>query len=364
MLININTYLPSFQSKTSKMPPRRDKLKKEINEIPDKGLKEELLKAESCLARAYKDGECDKTHLNAFKEIVDNSFLIEDDFVRDKTTSGLQEFYKYFDITKIPELALMHKCVNADKNTSDLDILKYFDNNEKEKIAKSSIYANEKKFNNLKRYIRNYFYENPNECKYLYTTYYMNNLPDVHKKLCKQILNKFGTYVFLENPVEAVSYAYILAELNNWDNAGGVFVKYPSMIDTSRLNRDFLEDNTCLALFNEDESISIKSDVNIKSSLRHEIMHCNDILFDEAYGKFDDIDFTKEGKILKEKIWHRKELINADVPKDFINYAYNNKREFVAMAAEGDMSKYSDEFKKDLIKLGMPEWVFNLPYYK
>ncbi len=43
-----------------------------------------------------------------------------------------------------------------------------------------------------------------------------------------------------------------------------------------------------------------------------------------------------------------------------VDYAYTNKREFVAVAAEGDMSKYSKEFKSDLMKLGMPEWVFNL----
>ncbi|MBO5435764.1 hypothetical protein J6A31_08230, partial [bacterium] len=43
-----------------------------------------------------------------------------------------------------------------------------------------------------------------------------------------------------------------------------------------------------------------------------------------------------------------------------IPYAYENPKEFIAVAAEGDMSKYSPEFKKLLVAMGMPEWQLNL----
>ena len=57
---------------------------------------------------------------------------------------------------------------------------------------------------------------------------------------------------------------------------------------------------------------------------------------------------------------YREELLKAGIAPDHIRYAYTNRAEFIAVAAEGDMSKYSPEFKNDLIKLGMPEFAFNL----
>jgi hypothetical protein len=35
----------------------------------------------------------------------------------------------------------------------------------------------------------------------------------------------------------------------------------------------------------------------------------------------------------------------------------------LAVAAEGDFSQYSPEFRNVLIKIGMPEYVFDLPIY-
>ena len=65
----------------------------------------------------------------------------------------------------------------------------------------------------------------------------------------------------------------------------------------------------------------------------------------------------KHTKISEE---YYEELENAGLPYSIICYAHNNPQEYIAVASEGDMSKYSDEFKKVLVKLGMPEWEFNL----
>ena len=43
-----------------------------------------------------------------------------------------------------------------------------------------------------------------------------------------------------------------------------------------------------------------------------------------------------------------------------VRYAYTNSKEFIAVASEGDMGKYSPEFRKLLIKMGMPEWQFKM----
>jgi hypothetical protein len=43
-----------------------------------------------------------------------------------------------------------------------------------------------------------------------------------------------------------------------------------------------------------------------------------------------------------------------------IVYANTDKREYIAVASEGDYRKYSEEFKNVLIKLGLPEGVFKM----
>jgi hypothetical protein len=57
---------------------------------------------------------------------------------------------------------------------------------------------------------------------------------------------------------------------------------------------------------------------------------------------------------------YREELLRAGIGPAHLHYAYTNRAEFIAVATEGDMSKYSPEFKDILIKLGMPEFAFNL----
>ena len=54
------------------------------------------------------------------------------------------------------------------------------------------------------------------------------------------------------------------------------------------------------------------------------------------------------------------EFRNAGISDSHIPYAFNDTQEFIAVAAEGDMSKYSPEFKQMLIDFGMPEWMFNM----
>ncbi len=54
------------------------------------------------------------------------------------------------------------------------------------------------------------------------------------------------------------------------------------------------------------------------------------------------------------------EFLNAGIPLWHVEYAYTNPKEFIAVASEGDMSKYSDSFKKMLVDFGLPQWALNL----
>ena len=58
---------------------------------------------------------------------------------------------------------------------------------------------------------------------------------------------------------------------------------------------------------------------------------------------------------------YREEFLKAGIDAEHIEYAYTNKNDFLAVAAEGDLSQYSSEFRKVLMKMWMPEYVFDLP---
>jgi hypothetical protein len=58
---------------------------------------------------------------------------------------------------------------------------------------------------------------------------------------------------------------------------------------------------------------------------------------------------------------YREEFLKAGVFPSDIKYAYTNKKEFIAVASQGDMREYSDEFKNVLVKMGLPEFALKLP---
>lgn len=106
--------------------------------------------------------------------------------------------------------------------------------------------------------------------------------------------------------------------------------------------------------------------------MRHELTHTNDLKrgtkipkdynLNEIMPKFDETlpngNIIKSGDAKKGKYYQ--EFVNGGISDYKISYAYNNTKEFIAVASEGDMSKYSSEFKQVLIDFGMPEWIFNL----
>jgi len=110
----------------------------------------------------------------------------------------------------------------------------------------------------------------------------------------------------------------------------------------------------------------------IAQSMRHELTHSNDLTFKgakipEKYN-LDEImpkkTVIRNGKQITvpdyENCKYKDEFRAAGLPEDRIPYAYNNPAEFIARASEGDMSKYSAEFKQILKDFGMPEWELNM----
>lgn len=96
----------------------------------------------------------------------------------------------------------------------------------------------------------------------------------------------------------------------------------------------------------------VKSD-DVRYSLRHELVHGNDTkpeLGDEFPESFK-----------KEKIdEYIKEMLKAGLIPEEIAYAFQNRKEFLAIASQGDVSKY-ESLKQVLADCGMPEEVLNMP---
>ena len=95
-----------------------------------------------------------------------------------------------------------------------------------------------------------------------------------------------------------------------------------------------------------------------RKTLRHELTHTNDL---KRIKNFDDDFVYKENdNIVAEKSKYYDEFVKIGINKSHISYAYNNPKEFIAVAAEGDLTLCSPEFKQQLIDFGMPEWMFKI----
>lgn len=188
------------------------------------------------------------------------------------------------------------------------------------------------------------------------------------KQRISDINTKYNTKTFLsKSQISEGTIKFIETELAEWDRAGGDQVKYPPVLEMLKAKDSYY--NRCCGIFGSvagfsevvSGAISINGNgyMNLALTLRHEMTHTNDLTrqgFEEA--DFDDIK-SKKKYIL--------EFLKVGIDPDSVAYAYTNPAEFIAVASQGDMSKYSPEFKEVLVSLGMPRWMFDMqpnPYCK
>ena len=201
-------------------------------------------------------------------------------------------------------------------------------------------------------------YPNIEMAEHLYYKHYLTTefVPLDAIEICKRIAETYGTKIFFSAENEGCeSLKYVEKEFKAWKQAGGEHVRFPRVLDFSKINCTYAKPNrkidkyTTVAVAYSGKKIGIDgADLShTKWALRHEMTHCNTTA-------------TEEKKIYK-KAYYREEFKKAGLSDASINYALTDRTEFLAVSAEGDMSKYSPKFKKVLIKFGMPEWVFKLP---
>lgn len=210
---------------------------------------------------------------------------------------------------------------------------------------------------------------------FLYKEYYLKRARTSDIKNSLNIINDdFGTKVFLPHNATDEAADDVLREFYAWNKAGGKDVNWEKTLSFDDYDDTLWHSKTnglngCGGYASPKNYITIRSNhLKIEEDypiMRHERLHRQDFL--QRFGKFgknEEFDFTEGSKILTEKTWYRNEFRKAGIPEWHIDYAYTNRAEFIAVAAEGNPKLYSDEFKQVLIDLGMPEWFFGIRKFK
>lgn len=212
---------------------------------------------------------------------------------------------------------------------------------------------------------------------YMYEKYYVSKIENAKvRKLCRDIERKYGVRVLLSAKTHNIQRALnvIQNELENWTKLSEGKAILPIILDLNSCDITFEEAAAYTNLRGNIHHDGAK--INSSRIIRHEIMHLNESNLYSIYsGSKDYADLIrsiipsktieKDGQKKEVLDWdnckYREEFLKAGIDPEHVRYAYTNKNEFLSVAAEGDMSQYSPEFRQVLIKIGMPEYVFDLP---
>ena len=248
------------------------------------------------------------------------------------------------------------------------------------------------------RMMENFINKNPDSdiSNYLYENYYLKDITTqkidsslLEKRnnlinACKKINQRFNVKIIMSsdisNAYKTISYVY--KELTNWIKVSEGKAKFPPIIDFSTAKSNWYDTTSAYGkgasagyshpAYNGAIAFKDFKLKTVSNAMRHELTHTNDLKrgikipkdynLNEIMPKFDETlpngNIIKSGDAKKGKYYQ--EFVNGGISDYKISYAYNNTKEFIAVASEGDMSKYSSEFKQVLIDFGMPEWIFNL----
>lgn len=321
------------------------------------------------------------------QEYPDNAEVFKDLVEKYKTMSE-KEFAKYFDRNRIPEITKLEiKNYVKDKQIEQLKL--YMD---KKSYLEGNLIYSKKERDNISR---------------LYKEKYLSQLPEATREHCEKIYDSFGVKMFLADETDTKVLNFVYNELQEWQKASRGQAKMPPVIDLSVIKKDYIDKVFKSGGYCNSATKNISLDgrylENVRHALRHEIAHANDseistqngvLTVYNKDGSVEDINideiivhkqvqkldsdgkpmFYPDGTPIMEKAIaedgtldpdldkckYVEEFENAGISDWHIPYAYTNKAEFLAVAAEGDYSQYSPEFKDLLVKLGLPKWMFNM----
>ena len=212
---------------------------------------------------------------------------------------------------------------------------------------------------------------------YMYEKYYVRKLDNSSvRKLCREISRTYGVRILLSDKTYDIRKALrvIKKELEAWTKVSGGKAKLPRILDFNSCDISYESSSAYTDIRGNLHHNGAK--ISSPKIIRHEIMHLNEGSIFAKYSAKLELAKLIRSIIVSKKVVvngrekevldydnckYREELLKAGIDSKHIEYAYTNKNEFLAVAAEGDLSQYSPEFKAILIKMGMPEYVFDLP---
>lgn len=235
---------------------------------------------------------------------------------------------------------------------------------------------------NMAEYMKKY--KNSPMSNHLYDMYLNRmkaaGMPDAVIAKCRDLNTRYGTKIVLGSDAKEAGKVLndIDSELNLWTAASEGQAKMPPVIDFNNFNREWFDKSSAYGqssaaayseVANGALAFSKTTKHTVRHALRHEMTHTNDLRTINVSQDVIDRIMPKTKKIVNGKevyvpdmknALYVDEFRNAGISRSFISYAYNSPAEFIAVAAEGDMTKYSPAFKKLLVDMGMPEWMFKM----
>ena len=225
----------------------------------------------------------------------------------------------------------------------------------------------------------------PEIADYMYQKYYLDKLkiPCDRKQILQEIFDKYGCKIILSADfLDQYLPLYIIKrEFDAWYKASEGTAKFPILLNCNKI--DHTEQSNALAYVSPESGKMRIHGMNCDAmyALRHEMIHLNDpyvnysTFYDRHKHIVDLVNKIIPSKIIKDKngkketvldfdnCKYRTEILNGGQEPSQVKYAYTNRKEFLAVAGSGNTSKYTEEFKNDLITLGLPRYVFKLPLY-
>jgi len=245
--------------------------------------------------------------------------------------------------------------------------------------------------------IRQYMKQHPNSkiSNHMYSKYLEElSTMGVDKSIidkCKKLDSEYGCKVMVSADMKEVTEVmnYLDIEFDQWKTASGGQAKFPPVIDFSTVKSDWYDTGSAYGQgasgaysepsYNGSLAFPGMNESSLDWSLRHEMTHTNDLKhggnippqydLDKIMPKKPKLDANgnpvmKDGEQVMvpdfENCRFADEFRKAGIKEGHIPYAYNNPQEFIAVAAEGDLSKCSAEFRQMLVDFGMPEWQLNM----